>query len=102
MRSIYHVVPRRSWDEASADPDHPALLDTEGFVHCSYREQLSEVVRRHFVGRDDLLVLEIDPTRLDVPLREEPSAWGDAFPHIYGPIPRAAIVNVKPWPMADW
>jgi uncharacterized protein (DUF952 family) len=56
----------------------------------------------------DFLVLVIDPARLTAPLRDEPASPGDAvgrwrdltsghlFPHIYGPLNRDAIVEVRP------
>jgi uncharacterized protein (DUF952 family) len=49
-------------------------------------------------GRTDLVVLEIDEARLDAPAVWEegdpPHPDGKLFPHVYGPIPVAAVVRV--------
>ena len=38
-----------------------------------------------------------DPTRLAAPVRHEP-ADGELFPHIYGPIPLSAVIDVRSVP----
>ena len=42
------------------------------------------------------MLLEIDADRLDVPVVEEPPAPGmtETFPHVYGAIDPAAVVDV--------
>jgi len=75
-----------------------ASLDTEGFVHCCDADQLAGVVERYYAGIDDLVLLEIDPDSLDVPLRRENTAGGEeAFPHVHGGIPLAAIRRTRPF-----
>jgi uncharacterized protein (DUF952 family) len=48
------------------------------------------------------VVLELDEDRLGSPLRWEqgdpPDAAGSLFPHLYGPIPVAAVVAVHDFP----
>jgi uncharacterized protein (DUF952 family) len=96
-----------------------------GFIHCSLRRQLPAVARMLYDGWDPakLVVLVIDSERLSVPVRYEPpepvplpeggdggegrEARGDSgedgdgaveeFPHIYGPLPVAAVVGEEPW-----
>ena len=65
---------------------------TEGFIHCSTAAQLATTGRRHFAGRSDLVVLEIDPDRLRWELRWEESG-GDHFPHLYGPLGLDAVIS---------
>ena len=52
-------------------------------------------------GRTDLVLLEIDEARLPEPPRWEHGDPTDPetplFPHIYGPIPVAAVVAVRPY-----
>jgi uncharacterized protein (DUF952 family) len=71
-------------------------LATEGFIHCSTREQVAWVAKRWFKGKTGLVVLEIDETRLRSELRWVESEPGQSFPHVHGPIDRAAIVRVVP------
>lgn len=53
-------------------------------------------MQRHFSGVDELLALRLDPDRLgDVHMVEEDTAGsGQAFPHVYGAIPVAAVEAV--------
>lgn len=95
--AIFHIVPDRDWDQA-AEPYAPTSLDTEGFIHCSTGEQVPRVAAALFAGRRDLLLLEIDPDHLEAPLRwEDCYESGEQFPHLYGPLPRHAVIDVRPY-----
>jgi uncharacterized protein (DUF952 family) len=94
---IYHVTTGADWH---AEPDTPtyttASLTTEGFIHCSTAEQVAGVLDRYYQHVPNRLLLHIDPARLSAPLRYEPATNGELFPHIYGPIDRAAVVKTEP------
>ncbi|MEU9394909.1 DUF952 domain-containing protein [Streptomyces sp. NPDC048324] len=100
---IVHITERSLWEAACARGTYETstrgrTLAQEGFIHCSTRAQLPGTARRFFADLDDLVVLVIDPDRLDVPLKYETDRpGGEAFPHVYGPIPVAAVVDVEPW-----
>ncbi|MDT0426000.1 DUF952 domain-containing protein, partial [Streptomyces evansiae] len=50
-------------------------------------------------GGRDLVVLVVDPARLTDPVRYEAmKPGGEEFPHLYGPLPVEAVVEVRPWP----
>ncbi|HEU5472536.1 MAG TPA: DUF952 domain-containing protein [Actinophytocola sp.] len=93
---ILHITPRAAYRPGR--PHRAASLDTVGFVHCSDFGTVHLPANRLFAGRTDLILLEIDPARLDVPLRWEPgdppTPDGVWFPHVYGPIPPDAVVAV--------
>ncbi|MFJ4968498.1 DUF952 domain-containing protein [Streptomyces sp. NPDC088755] len=86
-------------------------LQEEGFIHLSLPRQLPGVARMlygdgHGDGGGgegegdghDLVVLVIDPTRLTDPVRYEAmKPGGEEFPHLYGPLPVEAVVEVRPW-----
>jgi uncharacterized protein (DUF952 family) len=98
---VFHIALAAEWDDAVAAGDYRTStigrsLADEGFIHTSRRHQVAGV-RRLFYGdvADPLLLLEIDPARLDVPLRlEVPPGADEAFPHVYGPLPVDAVVAV--------
>ncbi|MFC5285440.1 DUF952 domain-containing protein [Actinokineospora guangxiensis] len=96
---ILHILPESDWPVAEL---RPASLATEGFIHCSDPGTAHLPANRLFRGRADLLLLEIDPAKLDVALRWEPGSPpipdGPWFPHVYGPIPAAAVVAAHPFP----
>lgn len=107
MTPIYHLVPAQYYKAQPADqPYRPEPFDQEGFIHCTAGlPLLVKIANMYFVSLpDDLLVLEIDSARLDAPLKFEapisPSGEKSThdpevlFPHIYGPLNRAAIINI--------
>jgi uncharacterized protein (DUF952 family) len=95
MRHIYHLVTKEAWEQSAPGPYAPASLATEGFIHCSNRDQVARSANKFYRDAADLLVLVIDADRLSSPLKDEPGGPGELFPHIYGPINREAIVEVK-------
>ena len=97
---LLHLVPASSFDADATEPYTPESLASEGFVHCSSVDQVAGTARLLFAGTEDLLVLVIDPRRLgDTEVRwEDTYGSGRQFPHVHGPIPREAIVEVRPYP----
>lgn len=92
---IFHIVPDRDWEQAG-EPYAPASLETDGFIHCSAAEQVPRTAAALFAGRSDLLLVEIDPGRLEAPVRwEDCYETGEEFPHIYGPLPRDAVIDIR-------
>jgi uncharacterized protein (DUF952 family) len=90
---IYHIAVRSDW-EAAADAYRAPSLDTEGFIHCSDAEQLVGVANDLFRGREDLVLLAIDPARVKSPIRYEPAPDRPGlFPHVYGGIEVDAVVE---------
>lgn len=92
---IYHIVLPDVWEEFDSDLYRAASLETEGFIHCSFLEQLDGVVGRYYKDEDEIVVLTIDPDQLMSRVVNEPSTNDEIYPHIYGPINRAAIVGVQ-------
>ena len=94
----FHLVRRGDWDASIEAGEHrPPSLDDVGFVHLSRADQVPATVARHYAGIDDLLVVELDGERLGAPVVFEEGEPGEHFPHLYGPLPLAAVVDVRPW-----
>lgn len=94
MRWLYHLISADSWSSGEL---RPASLDREGFIHCSYRDEVRRTAELHFPAGAPLEVLQLDPRRLAVPLREDPSPRGP-MPHVYGAVPADAVRGR--WPVA--
>lgn len=93
---IYHIVTPEVWKEFAGETEYePESLAAEGFVHCSYRHQLEEVLRRYYADQKRVLILHVNPHRLTAPLVAEPSTNREIYPHIYGKINKSAIVEVE-------
>jgi uncharacterized protein (DUF952 family) len=100
MTPIYHMAPAARWREWPDDtPYLPAEYDAERFIHCTAGDELmlkvANAIYRDAAG--DFVLLVIDQARLTSPVKWEASNDGFAplFPHIYGPIDRAAVVEVR-------
>ncbi|WP_147916610.1 DUF952 domain-containing protein [Ruania zhangjianzhongii] len=103
MDTLFHLADPDLWAAAVRTGRYTGStkgrsLAEEGFVHCSFRSQLAGVAAALYSGTPALVLLEIDPELLGgAPLRVEAvpgSAHG--FPHVYGPIPTAAVASATP------
>jgi len=101
MTIIYKIAPRALWRDAEAAGAFTgAPVDVaDGYIHFSTAAQVRETARRHFAGQDDLVLVAVDPAALGEALRHEPSRGGGLFPHLYAPLPLAAVVWVRPLPL---
>lgn len=103
---LLHIAHRADWQEALRDGGRYTVstrghtLDDVGYVHASYPEQVDDVAR--YVYRDDpeeLCVLVLEPALIrqdGVRVEHEDGGNGELFPHIYGPIERSWVVDVRP------
>ena len=81
---IYHILVSYEWEQAKDCGFYqPISLDWEGFIHFSTLEQVIGTANRFYRGQTDLLLLEVDETKLSGELRYEASAdsVSDLFPH---------------------
>jgi uncharacterized protein (DUF952 family) len=104
---ILHLMPSSEWARWLGDGRYePASVATEGFVHCTGDDELMlAVANRFYAGESgDLLVVTLDEGRLSSEVRWEapahpdgstPDPSGPQFPHVYGPLDGAAVVEVR-------
>lgn len=92
MRWLYHLLPRGTH---FGDRYSPPSLVMEGFVHCSFRDEVRESALLYFPHDIALDVLRIDPRRVDARVELARSPRGP-MPHIHGAIPRDAVAEVLP------
>lgn len=96
---LLHLCPIDDWSAAQTEGElRPESLTSAGFIHLSAPEQVHLPANRLYRGRDDLVLLHIDPTHLDSPVRWELGVATDpesmVFPHLYGPLPVEAVIHV--------
>jgi glutathione S-transferase len=100
---LYHLTLRREWDRAVRDGTYRAstlgrALADVGFVHCSFARQLPLVAAAVFRDvREPVVLLTVDRSRLSSRvLVEAVHGTDEVFPHVYGPIDLAAVLDVAP------
>jgi uncharacterized protein (DUF952 family) len=94
---IYHFTTTELWDTALNRGlySHPSLK-TEGFIHCSTSYQLEGTLAKHFADAEEIILLHIVEKRVKNWLKYEQFGNADAeYPHLYCPIPMAAIENIS-------
>ena len=101
---IFHVTTAAEWDEARASGIYTRstrgkTLDEVGYIHCSHAHQVDRIGRFLYGdATEPVVVLAIDESALEVPVVDENLEGGDeTFPHIYGPLPVAAVTEVRPF-----
>jgi uncharacterized protein (DUF952 family) len=103
-RLIYTLVRAPDWRAAEAAGAYVGSADDarDGFLHFSAAAQLRASAAKHRAGVPDLLMVEADAAALGDALRWEPAAGGTRpglFPHLYAPLPLAAVTRVVPLPL---
>ncbi len=101
---IFHLAVPDDWVSAFTVGEYTmstrgVTLEQEGFIHCSTREQITGTANRFYGDLDQLVVLTIDPHLVPSTIVWE-SPGGDVdvlFPHIYGPVPVAAVNLAVSW-----
>jgi uncharacterized protein (DUF952 family) len=97
---IYHICAEAAWKAtvAAGRYEGSSLDRADGFIHCSSADTVQETANRFFAGRQDLVLLVIDPAKVDGDLKWEPAPDRDdvLFPHLYGTVPLGAIKGAVP------
>ena len=96
---IFHLALVDEWRAAERAGEYrrstvEKSLDEEGFIHCSFATQVQATADRYYRGHRDVVLLTIDPSRLQAEVRVE-----NLFPHIYGPLPVDAVIRVDAVPV---
>ncbi|UUX51668.1 DUF952 domain-containing protein [Nisaea acidiphila] len=94
LRWIYHLSRHSDWERAKTDGSYAGSREdtADGFLHFSTALQVAESAAKHRAGETGLVLLEVDAEKLGDALKWEPARGGELFPHLYGPLPVAAVV----------
>jgi uncharacterized protein (DUF952 family) len=94
--NIYHITSKKDWAKAYKNGVYlPVNYEKDGFIHCSKKKQVLQSANKHFTGQNGLIVLKIDQAQVPSKVIEENLEGGkELFPHIYGPIPVTAVVEI--------
>ena len=91
----YKIIDAAEWREVVAEGVYAgsAVDLADGYIHLSTADQLDETARKHYAGRENLVLLTVDLTTLDDTIVWEASRGGALFPHIYGLLPVTAVTE---------
>jgi uncharacterized protein (DUF952 family) len=95
MSKIWHITKREQWEQAKLTRFYRSdSLDWEGFIHCSTPQQVIKVANTLFSGQQGLVLLGIEPEKVQADIRYEEVGGTERFPHIYGAVNAEAVVEV--------
>lgn len=95
--TAFKVLTAAQWAQFQADGIfHGAPVDlADGYIHLSATDQLQGTLDKHFAGQSGLVIAEVDLGVLGETVKWELSRGDALFPHIYGPLPMAAVLGVQ-------
>ena len=95
--TAFKILTADQWAQFQADGIfHGAPVDlADGYIHLSTADQLQGTLDKHFGGQVGLVIAEVDLNALGDTIKWEISRGGALFPHIYGPLPMAAVVGTS-------
>lgn len=95
--TAYKILTPTQWAQFQAEGIfHGAPVDlADGYIHLSAADQLQGTLDKHFAQAAGLVVAEVDLAALGETVQWEASRGGALFPHIYGPLPIAAVRRVE-------
>lgn len=92
---ITRMLDRAAWAQFQATGRYePPALEEEGSIWCTTPETVANVATMLFRGREDLILLLIDPAGLQIEWRPYEGAL---YPHLLEPLPLAAVVRAVAW-----
>ena len=99
---LFHLALKGDWEQAQDSGTYQwstrgMRLTEVGFIHCSWQEQVPKTFERFYADAGEIVLLEIDPIRLNSPLRADAIPTGELFPHLYGPLPIETVRSITPY-----
>lgn len=95
MSIILHITSLEQWKKAKAiglcDGD---ILVSQGFIHCSTPRQVIKVANVLNFDQKGLVLLCIEPEKVNAQVRYEGYEGEEIYPHIYGRLNIDAVVKV--------
>jgi uncharacterized protein (DUF952 family) len=101
MARLFHIALDEDWEQALAAGSYRVStlgrhLDETGVIHLCFAHQVKGVADAFYRGHRDLVLLELDPTRLAGPVRVEAVEGSpERFPHLYGEITPDAVLTAR-------
>ena len=105
---ILHIALPDHWAAARRSGEYrmstrDRTVADEGFVHCSYPNQVVGIANRFYRDVIALVILHIEHELVHAAMKLEPAfdRSGELFPHLYGPLPTDAVIATTWWRRGD-
>lgn len=102
-QTIVITAKQGDWERAKTQGEYlqstiDSTLAEVGFIHCSFPDQVMDMVNRKYADQESLTLLLLDPDKVTSEIKNEAARSGRAgtFPHIYGPLNIDAVTAAIP------
>ena len=94
MTKVFKICEKVEWESIKNDDffEGSKMDQSDGFIHFSTSLQLKGTLKKHFMSKSQLYLLEINTDDLDIVW--EVSRRNELFPHLYQPLPLGAVARV--------
>ena len=90
---LFTLIRKADWKAfTSTGVFAPQELEDQGYIRCIQDAQLEDYANSQCEKNEDLLLVVIDPLRIQTPLKEE-NIDGNTYPNIYGSLSMDAIID---------
>lgn len=103
MKMLYHIAVKSEWEQAQKAGAYQMstlgkTLPEAGYIHLSFAHQVKTVADALYKGRDDLVLLTINPEKLESNFYiEDAPGIAEKYPHLYGALNLDAVEEVSPY-----
>lgn len=89
---IFHIAIKTDWENAEKTGEYVApSFNEEGFIHLSRIDQVVPVANAFYKGNTNLVLLEIDPKKINHALKYE-TVNDEVYPHLYSKLSVDAVI----------
>lgn len=101
--TAFKILSADDWDilQTTGGYDGSAVDLRDGYIHLSTADQLAETAAKHYAGRANLRLLGVDLRPYGEAIVWEPSRGGALFPHLYGRLTAASVIEVRAFRVGD-
>jgi uncharacterized protein (DUF952 family) len=94
MIKLLRITERSSWEQALSFGMFLGELETDGFIHLSYPNQVTRVANAMYANEPNLVLLVLEPASLLGELRiEDLYGMNEDFPHLYSALNLDAVTE---------
>lgn len=93
---LFTLIKKTDWKQYSqSGAFEPESLIEKGFIRCYQGDQVEKAANDNYIGIDELLLIVIDPLRIQVPIKRE-AENGITYPNLYGAFSIDAVIDRIP------
>ncbi len=90
---LFTLIKKEEWKAfSSSGTFEPESLTEQGFIQCYIGVQVQDAANKSYSDESELLLIVIDPLRLQVPIKHEKDG-DEVYPNVYGSFSIDAVID---------